>query len=76
MSTRGVAHRKWWGKRPEPKPADAKVSDLGIASRPLILAALEATQAELADVNLTRAERREILVRLNRLRNLLGWPAL
>lgn len=75
MSTRGVAHRKWWGKRPAAKPQDAKASDIGVASRPLVLAALEATQAELTDITLTRSERKEVITRINRLRNLLGLPA-
>lgn len=76
MTTRRVAMRWREVNRPAPKPSDAIRQELPPARRETVMKSLELLQAEAARVELTRSERREVVRRINLLRNLLGWPAL
>lgn len=76
MTTRRVAMRWREVKRPAPKASDAIRQELPPARRETVMQSLELLQAEAARVELTRSERREVVRRINLLRNLLGWPAL
>ncbi len=76
MTTRGIVLRR------KDRPFDLPTDEDGIrphlppARRETILQSLQLLQAEAARVELTRSERREVVQRINTLRNLLGWPGL
>lgn len=76
MTTRRVAMRWKQASRPPAKASDALRQELPPARRETMLQALEQLQAEAARVELTRSERRELIRRINTIRNLLGWPSL
>jgi hypothetical protein len=75
MTTRGISLRRKDTLVPA-LPSDALRTELPVARRDTILQALEVLKLEATDVTLTRSERRELRGRINKLRNLLGWPAL
>lgn len=75
MSTKGISLRRR-DTLVAPFPSDALRTELPVARQDTILQSLEVLKLEVTDVTLTRAERRELRARINKLRNLLGWPAL
>lgn len=75
MTTKGISLRRR-DTIAAPLPSDALRTELPVARQDTILQALEVLKLEATDVTLTRSERRELRARINKLRNLLGWPAL
>jgi hypothetical protein len=67
MTTRGISLRRKDTLVPA-LPSDALRADLPVARQDTILQALEVLKLEATDVTLR--------ARINKLRNLLGWPAL
>jgi hypothetical protein len=76
MTTRGTVLRRKDRPFDLPKEGDGIRLHLPPARRETILQSLQLLQAEAARVELTRSDRREVVRRINMLRNLLGWPAL
>jgi hypothetical protein len=77
-TARERGYRPWrrYIRGQEPKPSDGIIEPLGVARRETIIASLQVVMRELDNLKLTRVEIREITDRANRLRRLLGWPAL
>lgn len=75
MTTKGISLRRRDTLVPA-LPSDALRTELPVARHDTILQALEVLKLEATDVTLTRSERRELRARINKLRNLLGWPSL
>lgn len=76
MTTKGISLRRRDTAMWQPTDADKVKPDVPPARRETIMQSLQLLQAEAARVELTRAERREVVRRINTLRNLLGWPSL